>query len=500
MNAELKHKGKNRTDRPGARCGGACAKRNRHGPAITMKETFMSQALRRSVATLTAPFVLPVLQTAGLFICVWIVLWPQLDSSFEASRRYRTAAASDWNATNVWLESADCARETGAWLVICDQGKLIPISDKALADDPGHALILAWWSRLADRTVTLVDVAHLNLTINLVGLVLLAATLLCLRAYVPTVILLTLGPYIFLEWFGTSPHWALIGVSAMQPLLPLGLLARWQRWVSPTGGLCLILMGLVTLAFASLIREAIAQMTLVVTLSVLIWITVASWRRDRRLAGVLVVALATLFASQTARLTVIVRDKVYQVEPAELVATHGMAHTLYIGLGAVENKFGIRYDDSVGREAAAKVAPDVKYLSRDYFRVMWSLYFARWSEDPLEVSRVYFEKMWVILGNRILDSAPAPWLFFTLVVAIHWLANGRAASCGSAGCDKRLAINVICLSFTGLFVAQAILAHPTRFYSAPIGVFMLVTLGVTIANLAHWFWHIAKFRLGLALR
>ena len=476
--------------------GDVCAEHHRYGPAITMEERVTSTASRRwAVAASPARHWLPVLQVVGLIACIGLVLWPQLKSSFEASNRYRGVAASDWNATNVWLKSAECARETGAWLVICDHGKLIPISERALADDPGHALILAGWARAADRAITVIDVAHLNLTINLVGLLVLAATLLFLGAYVPAVVLLLFGPYVFLEWFGTSPHWALIGLAAMQPVLPLGLVARWRRWVSPASSLCLILIGILALAFASLVREVIAQMTLIVTLCVLAWITAATWRNDRRLAGLLVIALATLLASQTAWLTVSLRDSIYHVEPAKLVATHGMSHTLFIGLGTVENKFGIRYDDFVGKEAAAKAAPDVAYLSRDYFRVMWSLYFARWWEDPLEISRIYFNKLRLILGDEIPDFFPPIWLFLALVVPIHWLANGRAMSCGSPSCDRRLAVNLLSLSFIVLFIVQAILSQPNRFYAAPIGAFTIVMLGIAIENLAHWLWRSARSRI-----
>lgn len=430
--------------------------------------------------------VLLVLQALGLLACIGLVLWPQLEWSFEAATRYRGDEASDWKATNVWLESAECARESGAWLVICDQGKLIPISDRALADDPGHALVLALWALAADRSILVIDVAHLNLVINLVGLLLLAGLLMVLGSYVSAIVLLLFGPYVFLEWFGTSPHWAFIGLTAMQPILPLALIARWRRWVPPVAGTGLILLGVITLAFASLVREAIAQMTLVVTLGTLAWIAVASRADKRRVASLLVLALVTVLASQAARLTVAVRDRVHPVEPAELVATHGLAHTLYIGLGTVPNKFGIRYDDAVGREAAARVAPDVKYLSKDYFRLMWSLYFARWADDPVEVMRIYMEKSWSILRNRIPDYFPPPWLFLPLVLAVHYVSNGRAASCGTMACDKRLAINLVCLSFVALFFAQAVLAYPTRFYAAPIGAFMIVMLGVALENLAHF--------------
>lgn len=462
-----------------------------------MNASTAAQGINRAAHALARlpPFYVAILKVVGIAICVWLVLLPQLTSSFEASRRYSTAAGSDWNATNVWLKSVECTRQTGAWLVLCEGGKLIPISDRALADDPGHALILAWWARLTDRTITLVDVVRLNLILNLSGLVLLAAILLCLRAYFTTLVLITLGPYVFLEWLGTSPHWALIGISAMQVVLPLALIARRQQWLPPAATTSLVVVGVLTLSLASLVREVISQMTLVVTLAVAAWVITGALQRHRRFRAAIIVALLALLASQTARLTVIARDTIYDVEPAQLVATHGMAHTLYIGLGVVENKFGIRYDDTVGKEAAETAAPDVKYLSRDYFRVMWALYLNRWAEDPMEVSRIYLEKLSAILGNRILDSAPPPLMFFALVIAIHWLSNDRRASCGSSSCDRRLAINLVCLAFAALFMVQAVLAHPTRFYSSPIGVFMLVTLGITIENIGASSWRTFRAKI-----
>ena len=238
-------------------------------------------------------------------------------------------------------------------------------------------------------------------------------------------------------------------------------------------------------------------MTLVVTFGVLAWIASASWRDRHGIAGLLALALVTVLASQAARLTVGLRDRVYTVEQAELVPTHGMAHTLYIGLGAVPNKFGIRYDDTAGQEAAARAAPTAKYLSKEYFRTMWNLYFARWADDPTEVLRIYLEKCRLILEDRIPDFLPPLWLFLPLLALVHWWSNGRAASCGSAACNKRLAINLVSVAFVGLFVAQAVLAYHTRFYAAPVGAFVIVMLGIAIGNLAHWVGHRVGWPAGL---
>ena len=42
------------------------------------------------------------------------------------------------------------------------------------------------------------------------------------------------------------------------------------------------------------------------------------------------------------------------MQPAERLAAHGLSHTLYLGLGYVENKWGIRYDDDYGEETARR--------------------------------------------------------------------------------------------------------------------------------------------------
>src|SRR5690606_29166053 len=102
---------------------------------------------------------------------------------------------SDWAHTNFWLKSAGCARETGAWLVMCrDDGRLIPISEEAIGDDPGHALMLGVWAILSAEAVSLVDAARLNIVLNTAGLVMLAAFLFGMRAYLCALLFLYLGP------------------------------------------------------------------------------------------------------------------------------------------------------------------------------------------------------------------------------------------------------------------------------------------------------------------
>ena len=158
-------------------------------------------------------------------IILLLVGFPQMQSSFDASLRYAPPQDPGWHAITHWLESAKCARQSGVLLVVCEVGKLVPISDRSTADDLGHALMLGIVSRVADRDADLVDVARLNLCINAAGILLLAAIVLSLRLYFAGLLLLMLGPGNFLLWFGIAPHWSFIGLTAMQLILPLALLA-----------------------------------------------------------------------------------------------------------------------------------------------------------------------------------------------------------------------------------------------------------------------------------
>ena len=83
------------------------------------------------------------------FLFAALLVWGQFQRTYTDSERYGHYAdlmPSDWKATNVWLAAADCTLERGAWLAVCEQEKLVPMSERAIADDPGHALLLALWS------------------------------------------------------------------------------------------------------------------------------------------------------------------------------------------------------------------------------------------------------------------------------------------------------------------------------------------------------------------
>ena len=268
----------------------------------------------------------------AFLFCALALVVGQFGATWSDAARYDRhidIMPSDWAATNVWLESAECAFSRGAWLSICDGDRLVPISEHAIADDPGHALLLGLWSSASNRRATLADVARLNTALNTIGLLALAGLLFALRAYTTSIVLLALGPVEYLGWMGTSPHWSYIGIVSMAAVLPIALLAREEGMLPGWRGRAWLAAGLASLAIAVLVREAIGIMAFVVGAGVIAALAVRRLRAGHSVLNLLVAALLIFVAMATPTWVVMARDASFAMEPAQRLQTHGLlAHAL----------------------------------------------------------------------------------------------------------------------------------------------------------------------------
>ena len=414
--------------------------------------------------------------------CVALFVWQPFVTMFDAAERYGYLAdimPSDWLATNLWLDTTDCALQRGVWLALCEDGKLVPLSERAIADDPGHAFLLDLWSMSVGRRATLPDVARLNTLIDAAGLVGLAGLLFALRAYATAIVLLVLGPPEYLGWMGTSPHWSFIGVVSLCAVLPIALIARDRGLLSRRSGAAWIMAGVALLALATLIRESMGLMGFVLSLLAASALALYPPRSARRIAGYAVMGVLVLAAFSSAKWVVMARDATFDMQPAQRLATHGLSHTLYLGLGTIENKWGIRYDDDYGREVAQQVDPDIVFCSPEYFRVMWRLYLSRWLDDPVEVMRIYLEKAIYLATTPTLFPGPP----FGVVLLIGLLHLGAASALGlwrRIGFEQGFVIEIVTVGFIGLFLAQSMAALPSQTYAMPVNAFVLVLAGVIV--------------------
>jgi hypothetical protein len=289
---------------------------------------------------------------------------------------------------------------------------------------------------------------------------------------------------------GLSPHWAFIGAASLAAVLPLALAATAHGLLSRRAGAAWIAFGIVMLGFVTLLRESIGLMGLVVTVLVLAWM---AWRRTTRPSRIILVLVLTVVAFLTPRFTVMARDGLFDMEPAQRLERHGLSHTLYLGLGFIENKWGIRYDDAYGEELAKQLRPDIEFCSPEYFRLMWRLYFERLVEDPGEIARLYYEKARMLLGAPTVQPGPT----FGLVLAIGLLilaVAGRTRAWQRASFPQGELVVAVSVAFLGLYLAQAMTALPSPLYAVPANAFVLILAGVLAEFAIRAVWSVSQRR------
>ncbi len=432
------------------------------------------------------------LKWVAFVLCALLLVQGQLRTVLGEVERFDHLAdfvRSEWLGTNFWLEAAECARLRGAWLSMCEGDRLVPFSERSIGDDPGHALILSIWSRMGDRVISLTDIGRLNIGLNALGLVLLSSFLFALRAYVTSIVLLALGPAEYLGWMGLSPHWSFIGVVSMATILPMALVAREEELLPRWSGLGFIAIGLVSLAIAAMVREAIGIMAFLVSLGA---IGTVAWRRlrtRRSLLGSIAAAASVFVAASAPQWVVVARDASFAMEPAVHRPTHGLSHTLYIGLGFVPNQFGIRYEDEFAAAAVKKRAPDVLYCSPEYFRILWTLYLDHVLGDPGEVARIYFEKAKMLFVTRTIQPGPTFGLALAIAAA-HLFVAALAGLWRRIRIQQGLIVETVALAFTGFFVVQAVVAIPLQLYVLPVNAFLLVLFGLIVEFVCRSIWRV----------
>lgn len=430
------------------------------------------------------------LRWLAVVVCI-ALLGGQFVRTFTAIERYGYLAdimPSDWRATNIWLDSSDCTVKSGAWLAVCEDGRLIPIADRALADDPGHALMLNIWSAITGKRATLPDAARINVLVDALGLLALSMLLVWIGSPIAALVLMLLGPVEYLGWMGLSPHWAFIGAASLAAILPLALAATVCGLLTRRAGAAWITFGIAMLAFVTLLRESIGLMGFAVTVLTL---ACMAWRRAARPSHVVLLFVLTVLSFLTPRWTVMARDALFDVEPAQRLERHGLSHILYLGLGFMENKWGIRYDDAYGEELARQLRPDIEFCSPEYFQLMWRLYFERLVEDPAEIARLYYEKARVQLGAPTVQ--PGPNFGFVLAAGLFVLVlAGRPQVRRYADFPQGKLLAAVSVAFLGLYLAQAMTALPSPLYAVPANAFVLVLAGTIAEFAARALWSVGK--------
>jgi hypothetical protein len=168
-----------------------------------------------------------------------------------------------------------------------------------------------------------------------------------------------------------------------------------------------------------------------------------------------------------------------------MMEQHGIWHNLYIGLGAVENPFGIEWRDGNAIDTVKKIDPSLRWGSNRYFHILRDLYFDILWQNPIEVVKVYLKKLYITL-TTVAPGWPQFWNIRTILLLIG--LSAALARIGSLAtippwhpADAVLAVSVI---FIGAFLGQATLFHFDMQYTSPIQVFFLLCVGAIAEFLA----------------
>lgn len=403
-----------------------------------------------------------------LIVALTIAMIPFKEARRTAYNQFEQVTRAEWGATNTWLKSAECMRETGAWLVVCEGDRLSPIANHANADDPGFALILGLKSYFRQRTLGYVDVAKLHITTNYIAMFILAALMHAARARVAALLFLLLGGPVYTGWLALQPHPILIGIGTFAAILPLTLLMDAQGRLSRAARNLFIVVGVIMLAAAALFREPIGIMGFLVTIGSLIFLAFKSNQSKVWLTGV---GLLAVFALNMPSLILAARDTIFDVAKPVVIETHGISHNLYLGLGVIENKFGIQWLDASGSDAVRAVDPTVPYTSPEYYQILWQQYWARVAEDPLEVLRIYSYKTLMVLDMHLPKYGPPLWVLLAAVLGFLALRRFRPEWWQALSLEYMLPEVAILLAFIGFFVLQGVIANPAYEYEQPIEAF-----------------------------
>ena len=184
--------------------------------------------------------------------------------------------------------------------------------------------------------------------------------------------------------------------------LPLLLLIH-QRW----GRRSWLWVGLVCLlaSFGSSIRLN-SGIAVVVCAAVVVLSNERRFRRRVAQLGVVLSAYLAVVPLGFGVATAISRSRADA--PVAPASRYTIFHSAYIGLGYVDNPYGIRYDDSVAFLHGKKRKPDLVYLGPDYKRTLRSLYFETIREHPgffatnvaakiQKIAKFALERFWLLL-------------------------------------------------------------------------------------------------------
>jgi hypothetical protein len=328
------------------------------------------------------------------------------------------------------------------------------------------------------KQIALTDISILNTTVNYIGLIVLSLLLLFLRLPFVAFLTLAFGPGISDQFHRLTPHPSQFGTACFAAILPLAILGFAKAKSDCRSVWLWFVIGFLSLAIAAMFRQAIGLMGVVAGLIAVILSFAAQPRNDKRPLRHLAMVIGILAISQTPTILLRARDAIYNIPPTRMMEQHGIWHNLYIGLGAVDNPFGIEWLDASGLRAAKRINPSVEFLTAEYYATLRSEYFRILKQHPFEVSEIYHKKFIITLSTRLhllflsIDVKTAILFICAFAAFVYWRLRWAWRPS-----DAAFAVSSIFVCF---FIGQATVFHFDIQYLFPIQIFLLICFGSLI--------------------
>jgi hypothetical protein len=159
------------------------------------------------------------------------------------------------------------------------------------------------------------------------------------------------------------------------------------------------------------------------------------------------------------------RSAIFDVPRSDsAIASHGISHNLYLGLGVPGNPWGIKWDDNA---ALAHVgdADRVRYGSEDHYRSLRNGYLRILTTEPLAVAKIYAGKLKDAVLEVTRSDTPvrkALMSIAALVLSFAWLARSQPRLS-----SIELGTLVAIWASFGMVLLQGVLALPAHQFISP---------------------------------
>lgn len=167
-------------------------------------------------------------------------------------------------------------------------------------------------------------------------------------------------------------------------------------------------------------------------------------------------------------------------------------HSILIGMGYLENEYGLSYRDESCEELIGRLYPDVEYLSDEYFECCKKVALKIFAENPMFVIKGLFAKLVAcsklqieyLLGRSSLNIYSYWWIFIGIALEVLLLIKIKKIK---EYVKKYVSLFVIGGGVTFLSVYAGVLAYPSWPYilgtiggTGLIVAFFFLTMGAVI--------------------